>query len=194
MEQKTDRRVIKTKHAIYKAFVELLNEKDVNQITITDIAKKANINRKTFYNYYSDAYEVMEEIENLTVEAFINNMGTVEFTNMADFLTEIFIKFTETVNKDLEFFNLLFKTNNRSFLIVKIVEALKEYVQKRIEESNELDMRRFEVVSNFYLSGVLSVYMNWFMNNYDQSIEEISALLAELVLHGNRVDEKKCQF
>lgn len=184
MEQKTDRRVIKTKHAIYKAFVELLDEKDVNQITITDIAKKANINRKTFYNYYSDAYEVMEEIENLTVEAFINNMGTVEFTNMADFLTEIFIKFTETVNKDLEFFNLLFKTNNRSFLIVKIVEALKEYVQKRIEESNELDMRRFEVVSNFYLSGVLSVYMNWFMNNYDQSIEEISALLTELVLHG----------
>ena len=184
MEKKTDRQVIKTKHAIFKAFVELLNEKDVNQITITDIAKKANINRKTFYNYYSDAYEVMEEIENLTVEAFINNMGTVEFTNMADFLTEIFIKFTETVNKDLEFFNLLFKTNNRSFLIVKIVEALKEYVQKRIEESNELDIPRFEVVSNFYLSGVLSVYMNWFMNNYDQSIEEISALLTELVLHG----------
>ena len=184
MEKKTDRRVIKTKHAIFKAFVELLNEKDVNQITITDIAKKANINRKTFYNYYSDAYEVMEEIENLTVEAFINNMGTVEFTNMADFLTEIFIKFTEPVNKDLEFFNLLFKTNNRSFLIVKIVEALKEYVQKRIEESNELDIPRFEVVSNFYLSGVLSVYMNWFMNNYDQSIEEISALLTELVLHG----------
>lgn len=177
MEKKTDRRVIKTKHAIFKAFVELLNEKDVNQITITDIAKKANINRKTFYNYYSDAYEVMEEIENLTVEAFINNMGTVKFTNMADFLTE-------TVNKDLEFFNLLFKTNNRSFLIVKIVEALKEYVQKRIEESNELDIPRFEVVSNFYLSGVLSVYMNWFMNNYDQSIEEISALLTELVLHG----------
>lgn len=184
MEKKTDRRVIKTKHAIFKAFVELLNEKDVNQITITDIAKKANINRKTFYNYYSDAYEVMEEIENLTVEAFINNIGTVEFTNMADFLTEIFIKFTETVNKDLEFFNLLFKTNNRSFLIVKIVEALKEYVQKRIEESNELDIPRFEVGSNFYLSGVLSVYMNWFMNNYDQSIEEISALLTELVLHG----------
>lgn len=184
VEKKTDRRVIKTKHAIFKAFVELLNEKDVNQITITDIAKKANINRKTFYNYYSDAYEVMKEIENLTVEAFINNMGTVEFTNMADFLTEIFIKFTETVNNDLQFFNLLFKTNNRSFLIVKIVEALKKYVQKRIEESNELDMRRFEVVSNFYLSGVLSVYMNWFMNNYDQSIEEISALLTELVLHG----------
>lgn len=184
MEKKTDRRVIKTKHAIFKAFVELLNEKDINQITITDIAKRANINRKTFYNYYSDVNGVMEEIQNLVVAAFIKNIGTIEFTNMADFLTKIFIKFTETVNHDLEFYGLLFKTNNRSFLIVKIVEALKEYVQKRIEESNELDIPRFEVVSNFYLSGVLSVYMNWFMNNYDQSIEEISALLTELVLHG----------
>ena len=184
MEKKTDRRVVKTKHAIFKAFVELLNEKDINQITITDIAKRANINRKTFYNYYSDVNGVMEEIQNLVVAAFIKNIGTIEFTNMADFLTEIFIKFTETVNHDLEFYGLLFKTNNRSFLIVKIVEALKEYVQKRIEESNELDIPRFEVVSNFYLSGVLSVYMNWFMNNYDQSIEEISALLTELVLHG----------
>ena len=67
MDQKTDKRVIKTKHAIYKAFVELLNEKDINQITITDVAKKANINRKTFYNYYSDINDVMEEIENLVV-------------------------------------------------------------------------------------------------------------------------------
>ena len=41
----------------------------------------------------------MEEIENLVVAAFIKNIGTVEFTNMADFLTEIFIKFTETLDQ-----------------------------------------------------------------------------------------------
>ena len=107
MDKRIDKRVQKTKHAIYIAFVELLNEKDMNQITITDIAKKANINRKIFYNYYSDTYEVIEEIQNLVVGAFIKNIGTVEFTNMTDFLTEIFVKFTETVNHDLEFYNLL---------------------------------------------------------------------------------------
>ena len=109
MDQKTDKRVIKTKHAIYKAFVELLNEKDINQITITDVAKKANINRKTFYNYYSDINDVMEEIENLVVAAFIKNIGTVEFTNMADFLTEIFIKFTYKIKTTI--FYRTFLTN-----------------------------------------------------------------------------------
>lgn len=47
-----DRRVIKTKRAIKEAFAKLLTQKDINDITISDIAAEANINRKTFYNYY----------------------------------------------------------------------------------------------------------------------------------------------
>lgn len=184
MEKKTDRRVVKTKNAIFKAFVELLNEKDINQITITDVAKRANINRKTFYNYYSDINDVMEAIENLVVAAFIKNIGTVEFTNMADFLTEIFIKFTGTVNHDLEFYGLLFNTNNRSFLIVKIVDILRKYVQQRIEETETLDQKRFKVAVDLCIPGIISVYMNWFTNSYDYSIEELSSLLTDFILNG----------
>lgn len=184
MEKKTDRRVVKIKHAIFKAFVELLNEKDINQITITDVAKRANINRKTFYNYYSDINDVMKEIENLVVAAFIKNIGTVEFTNMSDFLTEIFIKFTETVNHDLEFYGLLFNTNNRSFLIVKIVDILRKYVQQRIEETETLDQKRFKVAVDLCIPGIISVYMNWFTNSYDYSIEELSSLLTDFILNG----------
>lgn len=191
IDQKTDKRVIKTKHAIYKAFVELLNEKDINQITITDVAKRANINRKTFYNYYSDINDVMEEIENLVVAAFIKNIGTVEFTNMADFLTEIFIKFTETVNHDLEFYGLLFKTNNRSFLIVKIVDILKKYVQQRIEETETLDQKRFKVAVDLCIPGIISVYRNWFTNSYDYSIEELSSLLTDFILNGIQSSRRK---
>lgn len=184
MEKKTDRQVVKTKHAIFKAFVELLNEKDINQITITDVAKRANINRKTFYNYYSDINDVMKEIENLVVAAFIKNIGTVEFTNISDFLTEIFIKFTETVNHDLEFYGLLFNTNNRSFLFVKIVDILRKYVQQRIEETETLDQKRFKVAVDLCIPGIISVYMNWFTNSYDYSIEELSSLLTDFILNG----------
>ena len=137
-----DRRILKTKRAIYNAFVELLSEKEINHITITDISKKADINRKTFYNYYSDIYEVMEEIENMMVDTFIKRLDTIEFTNMTDFLTETFVQFTEIINSDLDFFSHLFKTNNRSILIVKIVEAIKEYIQKRIEEKQELGLQK----------------------------------------------------
>ena len=42
-EKKTDRRVIKTKRAIRNAFAELLSHKDINDITIKDIADTADI-------------------------------------------------------------------------------------------------------------------------------------------------------
>ena len=59
-----DRRVIKTKKAIRIAFAKLLSKKDLNDITVSDIASLADINRKTFYNYYSGIYMVIDEIEN----------------------------------------------------------------------------------------------------------------------------------
>ncbi len=57
-----DRRIARTKKAIKDAFALLLSQKNVNEITITDIAETANINRKTFYSYYTGADEVIDEI------------------------------------------------------------------------------------------------------------------------------------
>ncbi|MBQ1891706.1 MAG: TetR/AcrR family transcriptional regulator, partial [Firmicutes bacterium] len=59
-----DRRVIKTKRAIKKAFFALLVEKDLNDISVTDISRIAEINRKTFYNYYTGVFQLVDELEN----------------------------------------------------------------------------------------------------------------------------------
>ena len=48
--KKEDLRVIRTKKAIRAAFAELLSEKDPVDVTVTEIAACAQINRKTFYN------------------------------------------------------------------------------------------------------------------------------------------------
>ncbi|ANS74702.1 hypothetical protein AWM70_08960 [Paenibacillus yonginensis] len=58
---KTDLRVIKTKTAINRAFLELFAEKGLEQITINDIAAKANVNRGTVYLHYSDKYDLLEK-------------------------------------------------------------------------------------------------------------------------------------
>lgn len=69
-EKKVDRRIAKTKKAIYRAFAQLLSEKNINDITIKDIADRADINRKTFYNYYDGIYELTGEIENKIIDSF----------------------------------------------------------------------------------------------------------------------------
>ena len=51
-ERKTDRRVEKTKQAMRHAFVELLKRKPYNAITISELTREADIDRRTFYLHY----------------------------------------------------------------------------------------------------------------------------------------------
>ena len=64
-EAKPDRRILKTKRAIYEALVELMQKKKLNSITVTELAAAANINRKTFYTYYSTVMFLMKSLMSL---------------------------------------------------------------------------------------------------------------------------------
>ncbi|MGG6311630.1 TetR/AcrR family transcriptional regulator [Paenibacillus macerans] len=59
---KIDRRIVRTKEAITKAFLELFAEKDLEHITINDIADRANVNRGTVYLHYSDKYDLLDKL------------------------------------------------------------------------------------------------------------------------------------
>lgn len=56
-----DRRVLKTRKAIIEAFVGLLEEQDFEQITINEIADRANVNRGTIYLHYADKFDLLDQ-------------------------------------------------------------------------------------------------------------------------------------
>ena len=70
MTKIVDPRIRKTKRAIHDAFTSLLVEKDLNKITIIEIAERADINRKTFYNHYSGIHLLVDEVDNELIESF----------------------------------------------------------------------------------------------------------------------------
>ncbi len=57
-----DRRVVRTRKAIRKAFMRLIQESDYQKITITAIAREADIDRKTFYLHYRSVEDLIDEI------------------------------------------------------------------------------------------------------------------------------------
>ena len=61
-EKKEDRRVIYTKRVIRDSFLELLAEKPVEKISVTEICNNADINRGTFYAHYSDPYDLKQKL------------------------------------------------------------------------------------------------------------------------------------
>ncbi len=62
MDEREDLRVTKTKRNIKNAFLELLSEKSISNITVQNILDLALINRATFYKYYHDKYDLAEQL------------------------------------------------------------------------------------------------------------------------------------
>jgi len=58
-----------TKKAIISTFLQLLNEHSLDKITVKDIVEKCGINRNTFYYYYKDIYDLIEDIFRIEIQA-----------------------------------------------------------------------------------------------------------------------------
>ena len=76
--RKVDKRIFRTKQAIRNAFLSLLTEKDVEKITVGEIAVRANIDRKTVYNYYTGIYGILDEISKELADDFEKVIEVVE--------------------------------------------------------------------------------------------------------------------
>lgn len=92
---KVDRRVVKTQQAIKKAFLELMNEKSFDDITIQDISDRANVNRGTVYLHYLDKYDILDKM----IEEHINELNeTSEWACQEEWVDaiQIFFEYFET--------------------------------------------------------------------------------------------------
>lgn len=183
-DKKIDRRVVKTKKAIYSAFAQLLLEKDVNAITIKDIADRADINRKTFYNYYAGIYELIEEIENKILYSFEQALMDVNIADALHNPNRLFNELTDIINQDLDFYGHLMRMENNSSLVVKLVGALKTKAKEIISKQTRLAPQMLDIVLDFVVSGMMKVYQNWFNSDRSQSIEDFSKTVSTLTFRG----------
>ena len=67
MEQKSDLRVTKTRRLIKATFLELVQAKPVQKITVPELAKRAEISKGTFYLHYLDIYDLYNQMVEETV-------------------------------------------------------------------------------------------------------------------------------
>src|SRR5215475_3367975 len=55
-----DRRVRRTQAALQRALIDLVRERDLSQISVADVADRADVSRSTFYDHYQDVHELAE--------------------------------------------------------------------------------------------------------------------------------------
>ena len=71
-----DLRIVKTKHAIYEAFLACLKEIDFLDISVKDITQRAVINRSTFYKHYRDKFDLRDQYVDSVIDHFLSHLDT----------------------------------------------------------------------------------------------------------------------
>ena len=142
-----DRRVRKTQNAIKHAFIQLLNEKDLDKITISDITHKADINRGTFYLHYEDKYMLLNKMENDYIEELSNTLSTkdkfyvgMDVEAFARIFTEEKLKkIILHIDTNFEFYKTIFMLERRSQLETKINQVMYENMKKHLVTKDTVD-------------------------------------------------------
>ncbi|WP_368396677.1 TetR/AcrR family transcriptional regulator [Streptococcus oralis] len=123
---KRDRRVSKTKKAIYQAFLQLLNDKGYDATTVQDIIDLADVGRSTFYCHYKSKELLLDELCRYLFHHLFESEG--HFTT-EDYLAHIFLHFQK--NQD-HVTSLLFSKND--YFLRQLHKELEHHVYPMVAD------------------------------------------------------------
>ncbi len=185
MEEKIDRRIIRTKQQIRQALIELLSEKGENNISVRELAQRANINRGTFYIHYKDTHDLVEQ---LVDEAVKKLLGVCKRHPPAQtpresypFLTDLF----ETLQSDPQLFTILLGTTGSHAYSERICVTIQEnFLDDLLSVFYSADPKQRQVASGFIVSGCLHEALNWLEHGMKESPDEMAYLTGRVIMHG----------
>lgn len=157
----TDKRVIKTKNAIKKAFMELMYQKDINKITVSDIAERALINRSTFYLHYSDVLAVWNEIEDEIADKIATDVAAFDISDVAGSTSKLFNALyinTEDMNAINAY---ILKSTNSKYIIERLKEIMIESSMKGYVNTHPNYKPEYKYLITFIASGTIDTYLKW---------------------------------
>ncbi|MFF2483322.1 TetR/AcrR family transcriptional regulator [Paenibacillus sp. NPDC058071] len=164
MEKKIDRRILRTKEAINRAFLELFTEKELEQITINDIAERANVNRGTIYLHYIDKYDLLDKC----IEDHLGKL--ISFCSSHDLPPEVMVveqdlmTVIEYVGDNYLFFSAMF-SNHRSTLfrdrMLEFISAGLKVKQDKQDVNSGIDK---ELNAQFMSSAFVGI-LEWWIRN-----------------------------
>lgn len=175
-----DRRQRKTREAIFKAFTELLYQKDFNQITVGEIIDKADIGRATFYAHFETKDFLLKEFcEELFCHIFdTERKETDDHKHIfeCDGADSVFLHLFQHLQKnDNNILALLSSQNNELFL---------RYFKSNLEILVESHLFMFDsykskqIPDSFWKNHIVSVFVEtinwWTLNGMKESPEVIT--------------------
>jgi AcrR family transcriptional regulator len=158
---KVDRRITKSQEAIKKAVTELMSEKSFDDITIQDIADRADVNRGTIYLHYTDKYDLLDKM----IEEHMDNLRELcQSASEMTFQEGNYVWF-EYFERNYLFFTTMLASKGAPYFRSRFLELV---VDEYKPEVNTLEGKNRglseEVILQFFSSAIVGAVEWWFKN------------------------------
>ncbi len=182
MEKKEYRNALRSKQMIRHAFLELLEEKTFEKITATDIIKRADINRSTFYAHYPDARGLMDEIVGEVSMIFQNLLSNVDFSSFFEDPMPVLQVVVDFMKENQRLYKMLV----RSRMALGVLDKLKQALIQQVLACPNLPVKdpnstTTEIGVRILLGGVIDAYRQWLLGEFDCTLEEATIELAHII-------------
>ena len=171
---------LRTKHALSASLKKLMNQKPFSKITISELIKDCNINRKTFYYHFEDIYGLLKWVlEQETFEVLKQFDLLVDYQDVFEFVINY-------VEQNSFFLNCIYDSIGRDEMkrffyhdFVGVVGRIISEAEKQMHTTISDEYRLFLI--ELYTEGIAGMLINIFQNpkhyKKDRLIEYLSVII-----------------
>ena len=125
MAEVEDKRIRRTKKLLRQALTRLMQQKDFQSITVTDVVREADINRGTFYAHYRDVYDLRDKIETGMIEDFRGMIAAIRPSETVT-LKLVLSRLMDYLEENREIVTALIKVNAPDGFGKKMIGVIEE--------------------------------------------------------------------
>ena len=160
-----NKRKKESQNKIEKVFIQLIQKKNISEISVSTICEKAGLNRSTFYANYIDIYDLVEKVKKRMADEFAD----FHISNNSQQNPSGYLNMFKYIKENQLFFKTYFKLESFSISPIttyRIDLAEKYYNNKHIDYHIE-----------FYRAGLNAIINKWLNNNCKESPEEMVEII-----------------
>jgi len=165
MNKPNNKKRKKSQEQIEKVFLQLIQKKNIDEISVSTICEKANLNRSTFYANYIDIYDLAKKIKsNMEIE-----FAQFQLSNNSKQDSNGYLNMFRYIKENQIFFKTYFKLEeiSKSLPTQYCVELAEKYY----------DNKFIDYHIEFFRAGLNAIIKKWLNNNCLETPEEINEII-----------------
>lgn len=182
MNNNEDLRVVKTHMALCNAFMELLEEKCFEDITVSELCDKAMVRRATFYKHFTDKFDffkffIIRNQQNIMQECLENK----KYTDIKEYFIDVITMLMNFLTQNKNIVGKIWDSNLFSTLLNIAGDELAENVCNTIAPYINKSKEEIHIIIAFYASGLIMTMRLWLRQKVNLTQEELIEKVSEIM-------------